>query len=165
MITILSALSLGLALAACGDDGGASGAGDAGGGDGGDAATTGTLAVGLEELEGILIEGFELGLRVETAEGEVIDSILWSEFVESLGTDDVEAFYDSVYEVEVPSGEVVVLAELNVGIGPAPSVPDPDGDLPCRLPVEVGAGERVQVEVSFDGSADCLRLVEDVTSG
>jgi hypothetical protein len=157
---IIPLVLVAFALAACGDDEPA-GAGDGPADGDGD---TGTLAVRLEELDGVLIEGFALGIRVETPDGEVLDAVLWDDVVESVGSDDPDAYYDAVYELEVPAGEVVVLAELNVGIGPAPSVPDLEGDLPCELPVEVGPGERVEVEVSFDGSTDCLRLVEDATA-
>jgi hypothetical protein len=128
-----------------------------------DSATTesadrGTVAVHIQELDGVFVEGFEVGLRFETPDGEVIASTLWSDFVESLDSESIEAYYDSVLEQDVPAGTVVVLASANVGIGPPPEVPDLDGDLRCRLEVEVPAEARVDVEVTFDDPADCLRL-------
>lgn len=161
-------LVLGL-LAACGDDSdddpaaGDGGAVPAEGADSeGDEAPsgTGTLVIGMEEVEGILIEGFEAGFRIETADGEVLDSFLWSDHVASLDAEGPEAFYDATYESEVPAGEVVVRGEVNVGIGPPPAVPDVDGELRCELTVEVPEGERVEVEATFSGESDCLRLVE-----
>jgi hypothetical protein len=119
----------------------------------------GEIAVRLEEVEGVFVEGFEVGLRFETAGGEVIASTLWSDFVSSLGSAEMDAYYDSVLTQVVPAGAVTVRAEVNVGMGPGPSIPDLAGDLPCELPVEVGPGERVDVEVSFSGGADCLRVV------
>ena len=139
-----------LLLAACGDDEPADVSADGGG--------TGTVAVHIEEVAGAFVEGFEVGLRFETADGEVIDTVLWSDFVASQDSDSLDAYYDSVLEQEVPAGEVVVLATANVGIGPPPEVPDLDGELRCRLPVDVLAGGRVDVEVTFSGDDDCLRL-------
>lgn len=118
----------------------------------------GTINVRLEEVEGVFIEGFEIGLRFETPDGEVIDSTLWSDFVVSLGDPDLDAFYSSVLEQDVPAGDVVVMATVNVGIGPAPEVPDLAGELQCRLDVDVPADGSVDVVVTFSGDADCLQL-------
>ena len=147
-------LSHALAAGACGDDDSSAAAAE---GDG-DAAT-GTVAVHLEEVEGVFMEGFEVGLRFETPDGEVLGSTLWSDFVQSQSDEPtMEDHYTSVFEQEVPAGEIVVLAEANVGIGPPPEVPDLDGDLRCRLVVDVPDGATVDVEVTFSGDADCLRL-------
>ena len=138
-------------MAACGDD---DSSGDDAAGTGGE----GVVAVHLEQLDGILIEGFELGLRFETVDGEVLDTRLWSEFVEGLDDPRIEAFYDSVLEAEVPAGPVVVLAELVQSIGGPIEPPDLSGDLTCRLEVDVPDGGRVEVEVSFSGEPDCLSV-------
>ena len=45
----------------------------------------GTDNVGLEPVQGISTEGFEVGLRFETAVGEAIGVTLWSDFVQSDG--------------------------------------------------------------------------------
>ncbi len=118
----------------------------------------GTVAVHIQEMDGVFVEGFEVGLRFEQIDGEVIASTLWSDFVESLGSESKDAYYDSVLEQTVPAGTVVVLASANVGIGPPPEVPDLAGDLRCRLKVEVPAEGRVDIEVTFDDAANCLRL-------
>ena len=118
---------------------------------------TGTIAVHIEEVDGVFVEGFEVGLRFETPDGEVIASTLWSDFVESLGDESIDAYYDSVLEQEVPAGTVVVLASANVGMGPPPEVPDLDGELRCRLDVVVPTGDRSDVEVTFDDPDTCLR--------
>lgn len=128
--------------------------------DGGEAmAAPGEVHVQLEEVEGFFIEGFEVGLRFETASGEVIASTLWSDFVASTERTEIEAFYDSVLTQEVPAGTVRVGAEVNIGMGPGPSIPDLSGPLPCTLDVDVAPGEVVDVEVHFDGGTDCLRLL------
>jgi hypothetical protein len=141
------ALPLAVPLAGCGDDDDASGGGG-----------TGTVAVHLEETDAIFIEGFEVGLRFETAGGEVLDRRLWTQFVEGLGEESIDAFYDSVLEAEVPAGAVVVLAEVVLSIGGPIEPPDLDGDLACRLEVDVPDGGRVEVEVSFAGGPDCLSV-------
>ena len=168
--TPVLALLLVAALAACGDDGDDDSSSDTtspatedGGNDGGDGGD-GTIAVRLEEAEGIFIEGFEVGLRfTDAASGEEIERVLWSDFVTSLGSGDVDAFYTSVLEQPVPAGTVRVGADVNIGIGPGPEPPDLDAtSLPCELDIEVPAGETVTVEVSFDdASPECLRIVED----
>jgi hypothetical protein len=111
----------------------------------------------------VLIEGFELGLRfTAAASGEEVDRVVWSDFIASQGSTDLEAYYDSVLEQPVPAGTIRIGADLNVGIGPPPEAPDLDApSLPCELDVEVAAGETVTVEMRFDDTApDCLRIVD-----
>ena len=150
---LVLALMTAAVVTACGDDPDAAGAPDV-------TTTSGsaTVAVHIEETDGIFIEGFEVGLRFETPDGQTIGSTLWSDFVESQGDTSIEAYYDSVLEQEVPAGSVVVLASANVGIGPPPEVPDVDGALRCRLEVEVPDTGRVDVEVTFDDPDECLRM-------
>jgi hypothetical protein len=119
---------------------------------------SGTVAVHIQEVDGVFVEGFEVGLRFETPDGQVIASTLWSDFIETLGSESIDAYYDSVLEQNVPAGAVVVLASANVGIGPPPEVPDLDGDLRCRLEVEVPPAAQVDVEITFGDPVDCLRL-------
>jgi hypothetical protein len=122
-----------------------------------DESEPGTIAVRIEEVDGVFVEGFEVGLRFETPDGEVIASTLWTDFVQSLGVESIDAYYDSVLEQDVPAGTVVVLASANVGAGPPPEVPDLAGDLRCRLEVDVPESGRVDVEVTFSDPDDCLR--------
>src|SRR5690606_32774361 len=123
-------------------------------------AGSGHVNVRIEEIDGFFIEGFELGLRFETAGGELISSTLWTDFVQSTGNTDLEAFYDSVLMQAVPAGPIRVSAEANVGIGPPPSIPDLDGGLPCSVSFEVDPGEEVTVEVNFSGTDDCLVVLD-----
>lgn len=126
-------------------------------------AGPGTITVQLEPDVCCFFEGFEVGLRFETTDGEVIASTLWSDFVEASGDDTMDAYYDSVLTQEVPSGPVVVRAEVSIGAGPPPVPPDLEGDLPCSLEVEVAPGETVAVEVFFHEADDCLRRLTDLT--
>ena len=119
----------------------------------------GTVSVRLETVQGIFTEGFEVGLRFEDGDGKVIDATLWSAFVESQVEPAARDYYGSVYELTVPAGRVAVLASANIGIGPGPEIPDIEGNLRCRLDLDIGEGEHVAVEVAFTGNSDCLSLV------
>ncbi|MBL8777752.1 MAG: hypothetical protein JNK12_17555 [Acidimicrobiales bacterium] len=121
----------------------------------------GSITVQLEPDVCCFREGFEVGLRFETADGEVIGSTLWSDFVEASGDDSMGAYYDSVLTQEVQAGPVVVRAEVSIGAGPPPVPPDLEGDLACSLEVEVAPDETVAVEVLFDEADDCLRRLTD----
>ena len=149
-LLIALALVTTVAVTACGGNTGAVTGGD-------QASGSGVIAVHIEELDGVFVEGFEVGLRFETPDGEVIGSTLWSDFVESRADASLGAYYDSVLEQDVPAGTVVVLASANVGIGPPPEIPDLDGPLRCRLEVVVPQDGRVDVEVTFDDPDVCLR--------
>ncbi len=130
------------------------------GGSGSDGASddgaAGTVKVQLESIDGLFVEGFEIGLRFEATSGEVLASTLWSDVVASADDPSPNAFYTAVHEQQVPAGEVVVLATVNVGIGPPPETPDLTGPMACELTVDVPAGGEVDVEVAFDDSG-CLR--------
>lgn len=123
-----------------------------------DEQATGTVAVRLEQIQGFFIEGFEIGLRFETTEGEVIATTLWSDFVRSQGNPQLKTYYDSVLEQPVPAGDIVVLATVNVGVGTPPEIPDLYGDMRCRLKIQVPDNGKVEVELSFSDRNDCLRL-------
>lgn len=114
------------------------------------------VAVQIEEVDGIFTEGFEVALRFETGDGEVIESMLWSDVVATQGPSTPASYYDAVLEQLVPAGDVVVFAEANVGIGPPPSVRDVNGELPCRVELQLDEDERAELEVRFDSPDDCL---------
>ena len=121
--------------------------------------SSGTVAIRLEPVNGVFIEGFEIGIRIETADGELLLKTLWSDYVQSLGDANIRAYYDSVLSEQVPAGPVVVLATVNIGAGPAPVTPDIDGPLNCRLKIDVPPTGQIEVEVSFDGSGNCLSQI------
>jgi hypothetical protein len=119
----------------------------------------GIVAVNIEEVGGVFIEGFEVGLRFETAAGQTIATTLWTDFVLGLdGEPTMDSWYDSVLTQPVPAGDVVVLGTVNVGTGPGPEIPDVNGNLRCRLEVSVPDGGRVNVEVTFADPDRCLVL-------
>jgi hypothetical protein len=168
----LAVVALGAAVLARGGDDGVvvrtgPAAGIGGSQDAGAQDRYGTISVQLEQIDGLFIEGFEVGLRFETNDGEVIATRLWSDLVaESADPDtgeaEFDAWYDSVLTQQVPVGAVVVRSVLVTGMGP-PYPVDVEGELPCRLDVDVAPGETVAVEVRLDGERDmrCLRLLDE----
>ena len=120
---------------------------------------SGTVTIRLESVQGFFIEGFEVGLKIEAADGELVDAILWSEFVQSVANPTIESYYTSVYKIEVPAGDLVVRGEVNIGMGPGPVVPDLSTDLTCELAISVEPDTQVDIEVNFEGTGDCLRLL------
>jgi hypothetical protein len=118
---------------------------------------TGVVNVGLAPVAGFFIEGFEVGLRFETAEGETIDAMLWTDIIDALGSPSIDDYYQHVHAQTVPAGEIIVLATVSIGTGPAPVVPDLRGPMQCQLAVEVPADGEVDVEVAFEQS-NCLSL-------
>ena len=162
-LAALALVAIAVLVAACGSDDADVAATDqvpGAGGDAGRGSAPARVDVRIEDLEGVFIEGFEVGLRFETGDGELIASVLWTDFVRSTGATDIEAFYDSVLEQDVPPGEVRVSAEANVGMGPPASVPDLDGPLPCEVVLDLAPGQVVTLEVAFDGTNDCVRRVD-----
>ena len=137
--------------------GGGTGSSATGDDDGQPSDTAGTVNVSLEPIDGFFIEGFEIGLRFETPDQEVLASFLWTDVVAALDDPTIEDYYDTVHPQPVTAGEVVVLATVSIGVGPAPVTPDLDGPMQCRLVVEVPEGGEVDVEVSFEQS-NCLAL-------
>lgn len=121
-----------------------------------DGAGSGTIAVHIEDVEGFFIEGFEVGLRFETSDGDVIASTQWTDYVAAQGDGTLESFYDTVLEQPVPAGDIVVFASANIGAGPPPEIPDVEGDLRCRLDLTLADGERVDIEVTFADTDNCL---------
>lgn len=156
MIARLLAVAVVVALvtAACGDDSQPTLTGDDT-----DSPTeeTGIISVSLEPIDAILTEGFELGLRYETADGEVLGTTQWTDFVTNQEDAAATDVYGSVLEQRVPAGPVIVLATMNIGIGPAPVKPDVNGEMRCQLDIEVPAYGTATVEVLFDDTDTCLR--------
>lgn len=168
----LLALALGGLIAACGDDSPANPAPFAPSDDNGSTSTTmpsgsttlttvaadASVALSLEAIEGFFIEGFEVAIRFEDSSGRTINSTYWTDFVQSLGDPTLEDYYQSVLVQAVPPGRVTVLAQTAVGMGPPPVQPDLEGELACSLVLDLEPGQRVDVEVSFSGEADCLSI-------
>ncbi len=119
----------------------------------------GRLDLSIEPVDGELIEGFQVGLRIEDAEGKVLDSAQWTDVVHGLVDDPaIDDFYSTVMSEPVPAGTVVVRADVALGGGGPPVDPDLEGDLPCRVETDIAEGETVRVQIRF-GAGNCLTIV------
>lgn len=119
----------------------------------------GTVAIGLQAMEGVFIEGFEIAIRVEDIDGQILYASLWTDYIESTGDTNLRNFYDNVLTQTVPAGPIVVLATVSIGMGPGPVTPDLFGSLKCRLEVEVPAKGETRIEIAFDAQTNCLSQV------
>ena len=120
----------------------------------------GQVDVSIQPVEGLFIEGFQVGLRFEDGDGKVLDSAYWSDVVHSLVDEPApEDFYATVMHEPVPAGTAVVRAEVTLGSSGPPPDPDLSGSLPCAAKVPVAAGETVRVEVRFDSERHCVALL------
>lgn len=107
-------------------------------------AEEGVLAVDVERVEGVFIEGFALSLRYVDAEGNEVGRVEWSETIppdSSIGW-----YYRHVHEQRVPAGAVTLRSWMRVSPGgPLPPASGPG----CTTPVNVGSDDRARVTVLF----------------
>lgn len=138
---------------------------------------SGVVEVRLGPVDRYFIEGFEVSLRFETADGAVVAAGRWSDAVRAAFVDGgrpevgpdgarctrsgltLDSYYTHVLRQPVPAGTVVLWSTMSVGIGAGPDDPDPSGPLESRLVLDVEGGERVSVEVSLRGGPYCLNAV------
>jgi hypothetical protein len=121
------------------DDGGS------GSGAGGDA----TLAVDLEPLEGVLVEGFDVTLQFYGPDDELIAEREWSEVAADAPGPD--GYYTYVLREPVPAGPVRLVSFMR--ISPGGAVPPPSGP-GCETDVDVAAGDTARVTLLFQGDPE-----------
>lgn len=110
----------------------------------GAATDEGVLAVDLEPVDGMPIEGFALSLRYLDAEGDEVGQVEWSETIPPDST--IEWYYRHVHEQRVPAGAVTLRSWMRVSAGgPLPPASGPG----CTTPVTVGRDDRARVTVLF----------------
>lgn len=140
-LLILSVLVLTLG-AACGDDDPEVAAADE------TESDTATVEVALEVQEARFIEGFELTIRFETGDGTEIETVDWTEFVQSRPESDpptLDVFYESVLSQEVPAGPVKVISTMEIGMSGGPFDP-------CTTELDLAGGDAARVVLAFDGT-------------
>jgi hypothetical protein len=119
-------------------------------------ADEGVLAVDLEPVDGVLIEGFALTLHYIDAEGNQVGEAEWSETVPPGST--IDDHYRHVHDQEVPAGAVTLRSWMRLSPGgPLPPASGPG----CATPVNVGADDRARVTVLFGPdphSGDCAAV-------
>jgi hypothetical protein len=124
-----------------------------------DDAAGAVVRVGIEPVEGFFVEGFEVALRFEGADGTVLASRYWSDWVQESGGEEIDGYYSSELDQPVPVGTVTVHGQATIGPGGPPERPALGGNLPCVLELDLEAGDVATVQVVFESEDDCLRLV------
>lgn len=111
----------------------------------------GALAVDLEVIEGIMVEGFDVTLRFYGPDGALVAEREWVDAVQQarLG-DEIGDHYDFVLRQKVPAGANRLVSYVRVS--PGGPVPPPEGP-GCVTDVEVPAGDTPRVTLQFGPDA------------
>ena len=108
-------------------------------------ADQGTLAVDLEPVEGMFIEGFDVTLQFYDSGDNLLSERVWSESVTSTGTTaapgDIDPHYTHVLREPVPPGTVRLVTVMRIGL-------DPEGPR-CETTVDVGEADVARVTLLF----------------
>jgi hypothetical protein len=132
------------------DQGERSGTGPAGGTGGtGGTGGQGTLAVDLEPLDGVMVEGFDVTLRFYSPDDELVAEREWSKVAPSGG--DVDAYSTYVHREPVPAGPVRLVSYMRISPGGAIPPPQEPG---CETTVDVADGDTTRVTLLFDADPD-----------
>ena len=85
----------------------------------GSATATGTVLLRLEKMDGVLIEGFQLQVRLEDSTGHLLISSTWDDLVRDLKPDPgMDDSYRSVIRTSVPAGSFVFSTVMHPGMEP-----------------------------------------------
>ena len=114
-----------------------------------DAGGDATLAVDLEPLEGVLVEGFDVTLQFYGPGHELIAEREWSDVAgDAAGPD---GYYTYVLREPVPAGPVRLVSFMR--ISPGGAVPPPSGP-GCETDVDVTPGDTARVTLLFQGDPE-----------
>ena len=114
-------------------------------------AGSGTIRVRLEPLDGVLVEGFQLAVRLEAPPGHALVSSTWAELVrEQSPTPSLPEIYDFVVRTPAPAGPFVLNTIMH------PGMEDPQS--PCVTRGNLADGGTVTVVVKFQNIDGCSRL-------
>ena len=115
-------------------------------GEGAVPADQGTLAVDLEPVEGMFVEGFDVTLQFYDSGDNLLSERTWNQSVSATGTTaaagDVDPHYTHVLREPVPAGTVRLATVMRIGLSP-------DGPR-CETTVEVGQGDVARVTLLFE---------------
>jgi hypothetical protein len=120
-------------------------------GEGAVPAGQGTLAVDLEPLEGIFVEGFDVTLRFYDSADNLLAERDWSQSVSATATTtvpgDVDPYYTHVLREPAPAGTLRLVTFMRVSPGGA--IPPPEGP-GCETTVAVGQADMARVTLLFE---------------
>jgi hypothetical protein len=122
------------------DDGGSSDGGTTPDGDA-------TLAVDLERIDGVMIEGFDVTLKFYDDENELIAEKDWTEVVPDSGGD-INAFYEYRLDQPVPAGQTKLVSYMRISPGGAIPPPQEPG---CETAVDIAPGDTARITLLFQG--------------
>jgi hypothetical protein len=118
----------------------------------------GTLAIDLEPIDGVFIEGFDVTLRFHDAAGDLFAEREWSDAVTEAGDTDIDAYYSYVLHETVPAGQVRLVTYMR--ISPGGAIPPPEGP-GCDTTIDIAAGDTARVTLLFspeDLSGGCAAV-------
>jgi hypothetical protein len=119
---------------------------DTTGGDGAAAGGDATLAVDLERIDGVLVEGFDVTLKFYGPDDELVSEKEWSQVVPE--GDDPQAYYDYKLDEPVPAGQVKLVSYMRISPGGAiPPAQEPG----CETTVDIAAGDTARITLLFQG--------------
>jgi len=112
------------------------------------ATASGTVLLRLEKIDGFLIEGFQLDVRLEAPSGHPVISSTWDDLVHELHPKPTKSeFYGSVIRTTVPAGSFVFTTVMHPGMGAKQP--------PCITGGQVKPGAVATVTVRFTNAGEC----------
>jgi hypothetical protein len=115
---------------------------------------TGTVLLQLEKIDGALIEGFELDVRLDSPTGHRVVSSTWDDLVHDLHAEPtMDQYYESVVRTAVPAGPFVVTTVMHPGMEREQE--------PCISRGTLEPGAVVSVTVKFWDKDGCSTLTEN----
>ena len=114
-------------------------------GEGAVPAGQGTLAVDVEPVEGMFVEGFDVTLQFYAGDN-LLSERTWNESVSATGATaaagDVDPHYTHVLDEPIPAGAIRLVTVMRIGMSP-------DGPQ-CETTVDVGDGDVARVTLLFE---------------
>ena len=110
------------------------------------ASGEGTLAVDLERIDGMFVEGFDVTLRFYGAGDDLLAEREWSKVAP-----DGEGYYSYVHREPVPAGPVRLVSFVR--ISPGGAVPPPEGP-GCETDVDIADGDTARVTLLLQSDPD-----------
>jgi hypothetical protein len=117
-----------------------------------------TLAVDMEPIEFVFIEGFDVTMRFYGPDGDLVAEREWSDAVAAGGpSDDLDDYYDFVLRQVVPAGTVRLVTWVRLSEGGPIGPPAGPG---CETVLDVAADDTARVTLLFgpDGDGACAAV-------
>jgi hypothetical protein len=147
-VRILRLVPLALILLLCGCDSAAPGSVAESSSKTTSASPNGTVLLRLEKINGVLVEGFKLSVRLEAPPGHSVLTSTWMDLVHDLSPQPkITDWYDSVVRTSVPAGPFVFTTVMHPGME--------NEQPPCITRGQVQPGGVATVTVKFSDRGGC----------